>query len=165
MEDVMTTNPDPGRATEGDVRFAVTRSGLGWVLVAATERGINGIDLGTAPQPLIDRLRARLPEARLRGGDADCAAWAVEVAAFIEAPRTDLDLPLDLPGTALQRRVWCALRAISPGGTASYGEVAKRVDALVTAQEVAQACGSNPFAIAIPCHRVVRVDERLGGYR
>ena len=172
MMDAPTTSPGafaPHRtkpaATLDEVRFAVTGSRLGWVLVAATERGIIGIDLGSAPPVLIDRLRARFPEARLEEGDAACAAWATQVAAFIEAPRTDLDLPLAVEGSALQRAVWQTLREIPPGATASYGEIAKRAGAPATAQEVAQACAANPFAVAIPCHRVVRSDGRLGGYR
>ena len=152
-------------ANEHEMRFAVTPSRLGWVLVAATELGIHGIDLGIAPATITERLRARFPEARLREGDAACAAWAAEVAAFIEAPGTDLDLPLAIEGSALQRSVWRTLRGTPPGRTASYGEVAKLVGAPATAQEVAQACASNPFAIAIPCHRVVRAGGALAGYR
>lgn len=152
-------------ATDREIRVAVARSRLGWVLVAATERGITGIDLGAAPSPLIERLRSRFSESRLREGDAACAAWATEVATFIEAPRGDLNLPLDVRGTAFQQSVWDILRQIPAGGTASYGDVAKRVGAPATAQEVAQACASNPFAVVIPCHRVVRSDGRLGGYR
>ena len=159
------TTIDADHATDREIRCAVAPSRLGWVLVAATDPGITGIDLGASPRPLIDQLRARFPSSRLKEGDATCAAWATAVATWIEAPGADLDLPLDIQGTACQRRVWAVLRQIPPGRTASYGEVAKRAGGPATAQEVAQACASNPFAVAIPCHRVIRADGRLGGYR
>lgn len=94
-----------------------------------------------------------------------CGAWAAQVAAFIDAPGSDLDLPLQVQGTEMEQRVWQALREIPLGATVSYGEVAKRIGIGVTAQEVAQACAANVLAVAIPCHRVIRSDGRLGGYR
>lgn len=178
MHDAMTTSSAATRArgvtpwtinAEGmadhEIRYAVARSRLGWVLVAATERGIRGIDLDAVPRRMIERLRVRFPQSRPRQNDAACVAWAALVATFIEAPGGALDLPLDIAGTEVQRRVWDILRQIPLGETASYGAIAKLIGPPVTAQEVAQACAANSFAVAIPCHRVVRSDGRLGGYR
>lgn len=177
MTDAMTTRLAPegmfrttrtefaSSATDGEVRFAAGRSILGWVLVAATERGICQIDLGTTPLNLIDRLRTRFATARLQDGDAACATWAAQVAAFIEHPRPGFTLPLDVRGTTFERRVWRAVSDIPPGATASYAEVARQVGSPATAQEVGQALAANPIAVAIPCHRVVRSNGDLGGYR
>jgi len=147
------------------IRFAVNRSSLGWVLVAGTERGIRAVDLGATPEDVTVRLRDQFPAAQLHEDDPACAVWAAQVAAFIDAPERDPDLPLDVRGTEIEQRVWQALREIPVGATASYGEIAKRVGTGATAQEVAQACAANVLAVVIPCHRVVRGDGRLGGYR
>ena len=147
------------------IRYGLAKTSLGWLLAAATDRGICRIALGDSPGPLIRHLGERFPRAALREGDREFAGWVARVAAFVEAPRGGLDLPLDIRGTAFQRRVWNALRAIPPGKTASYGEVARRIGRPAAARAVAQACASNDLAVAIPCHRVVRGDGTLGGYR
>jgi AraC family transcriptional regulator of adaptative response/methylated-DNA-[protein]-cysteine methyltransferase len=148
-----------------EIRFAVAKSYLGWVLVAATERGICVIDFGDRPENLRERLLARFPKAILLDDDPDFAAWVAQVLAFIEAPSRGLDLPLDIHGTAFQQRVWRALQTIPSGSTASYAEVARRIGSPTAVRAVAGACASNPIAVAIPCHRVVRSDGNLGGYR
>ncbi|RYF83563.1 MAG: methylated-DNA--[protein]-cysteine S-methyltransferase, partial [Comamonadaceae bacterium] len=102
---------------------------------------------------------------RLIGGDADFEALVAQVVGWVEAPGKGVDLPLDVRGTAFQQRVWQALRAIPPGRTASYAEIAERIGAPTAARAVAQACGANLLAVAIPCHRVVRQDGGLSGYR
>ena len=147
------------------IRFAVAPCDLGWVLVAATDRGICAIDLGDGPELLVEGLRARFPEAELVEGDPALAGWMDVVLAFLDSPGEGLDLPLDILGTAFQRRVWLALREIAPGSTASYGEIAARIGSPRAARAVAQACASNVLAVAVPCHRVVRSDGQLGGYR
>ncbi|MFX1355017.1 MAG: bifunctional DNA-binding transcriptional regulator/O6-methylguanine-DNA methyltransferase Ada [Promethearchaeota archaeon] len=147
------------------IRYGIGHSSLGWVLVAATDVGICTIELGDTPEALVESLRARFSEAERVDGDAGFAARMAQVLSFLDAPQEGLDLPLDIRGTAFQRRVWLALREIAPGSTASYGEVAARIGQPKAARAVAQACASNPIAVAIPCHRVVRADGRLGGYR
>jgi AraC family transcriptional regulator of adaptative response/methylated-DNA-[protein]-cysteine methyltransferase len=135
------------------------------VLVAATPNGICAIDFGDDPETLVRDLRARFPRAQIRENDGDFATEVAQVVAFIEAPGTGLDLPLDVQGTAFQRRVWSALREIAPGTTASYGDIARRIGSPNASRAVAQACGSNRLAVAIPCHRVVESNGNLGGYR
>ena len=157
------TYKNGGAGTE--IRFALGQSVLGWMLVAATERGVCAIEIGDAPATLKDRLRALFPQAQLRAADPAFTAWVEAVAAFIEAPERGLDLPLDVQGTAFQRRVWQALRDIPAGATASYRELAERIGQPGAARAVASACAANPIAVAIPCHRVVRGDGGLGGYR
>jgi AraC family transcriptional regulator of adaptative response/methylated-DNA-[protein]-cysteine methyltransferase len=147
------------------ISYAVAGSYLGPVLVAATERGVCAIEFGDDAPALRGRLAARFPGAELQEGDAAFAATVARVVAFIEAPAGGLDLPLDIQGTAFQRRVWAALRAIPAGQTASYAEVARRVGQPGAARAVAQACAANTLAVAIPCHRVLRGDGDLGGYR
>jgi AraC family transcriptional regulator of adaptative response/methylated-DNA-[protein]-cysteine methyltransferase len=147
------------------IRYALAESYLGRVLVAATGRGICSIELGDTPAELRGRLAARFPGATLVDGDADFAETVRRVVAFLEAPGHGLDLPLDVRGTAFQRRVWEALRAIPAGSTASYAEVARRVGSPSAVRAVARACAANPVAVAIPCHRVVGSDGDLRGYR
>ncbi|HET8666868.1 MAG TPA: methylated-DNA--[protein]-cysteine S-methyltransferase, partial [Terriglobales bacterium] len=103
--------------------------------------------------------------ASLVGGDAEFEQLVARVVGFIEAPAVGLDLPLDLRGTAFQQRVWQALRKIPAGSTASYSEIARRIGVPKSVRAVAQACGANALAVAIPCHRVVRSDGELSGYR
>jgi AraC family transcriptional regulator of adaptative response/methylated-DNA-[protein]-cysteine methyltransferase len=114
---------------------------------------------------LTQELQNRFPKARLSGGDAPFQAWMAQVVNFVEAPHAGLHLPLDVRGTAFQQRVWNALTAIPPGTTASYAEIAAKIGAPKSSRAVAQACASNKIAVAIPCHRVVRADGALSGYR
>ena len=159
----------PGRYRAGGagaaIRFAVGRCSLGDILVAQSERGLCAILLGDDPQALIDDLAQRFPKARLLGGDAGFERLVAEVVGLVEAPGIGLDLPLDLRGTAFQQRVWLALRTIPPGRTATYTEIAGHIGAPQAVRAVAGACAANPLAVAIPCHRVVRQDGGLAGYR
>jgi AraC family transcriptional regulator, regulatory protein of adaptative response / methylated-DNA-[protein]-cysteine methyltransferase len=147
------------------IRFAVGQCSLGSILVAATESGICAIMLGDDPDLLVRDLEDRFPKAKLVGGDASFEQWVAKVVGFVEAPRLGLDLPLDLRGTAFQQRVWQALRDIPHGATTTYTEIAARLGMPNAVRAVAHACASNPIAIAIPCHRVVRRDGALAGYR
>src|SRR5262249_34631291 len=138
---------------------------LGSVLVAATEIGVCAILLGDDPDVLIQNLQDCFPQANLIGGDAEFEHLVAVVVGFIETPGTDLGLPLDIRGTAFQQGVWRALREIPVGATASYSEIARRIGSPNARQAVAQACATNKIAVAIPCHRVVRHDGSLSGYR
>lgn len=147
------------------MRFAVGECSLGSILVAASTRGICAILLGDDPAALTHGLQDQFPHAELIGGDAEFEQLIAKVVGFVEAPALGLDLPLDLRGTAFQQRVWQALRAIPAGVTASYSEIAQRIGAPKSVRAVGQACGANHIAVAIPCHRVVRNDGALSGYR
>jgi AraC family transcriptional regulator of adaptative response/methylated-DNA-[protein]-cysteine methyltransferase len=135
---------------------------LGVVLVARSERGVCAILLGDDAGELVRDLRQCFPEAALQEGGAELAQ---KVAAFIARPATGLDVPLDLQGSEFQLRVWRALQEIPAGSTATYGEVADRIGMPGSAKEVGEACAANLLAVAIPCHRVVRKDGALAGYR
>jgi AraC family transcriptional regulator, regulatory protein of adaptative response / methylated-DNA-[protein]-cysteine methyltransferase len=147
------------------IRFAVGETSLGAVLVAATDKGVCAIMLGDDPDGLARELQDRFPRAELVGGDPEFERMVAEVVGLVEAPGKGLDLPLDIRGTAFQERVWQALSAIPPGKTATYAEIAKAVGRPKAVRAVAQACAANPLAVAIPCHRVVRADGGLSGYR
>jgi AraC family transcriptional regulator of adaptative response/methylated-DNA-[protein]-cysteine methyltransferase len=147
------------------IRFAVGACSLGSILVAATERGICAILLGDDPDMLLRDLQDRFPKADLIGGDAGFEAMVAQVVGFVEAPGAGLALPLDIGGTAFQQRVWQALRSIPAGRTASYAEIANAIGEPAAVRAVARACGANSLAVAIPCHRVVRSDGGLSGYR
>jgi AraC family transcriptional regulator, regulatory protein of adaptative response / methylated-DNA-[protein]-cysteine methyltransferase len=147
------------------IRFAVGESSLGAVLVAATEKGVAAIMLGDDPDALARALQDRFPRANLIGGDAAFERTVAAVVGLVEAPGQRLDLPLDIRGTAFQQLVWQAPRAIPPGRTASYAEIAQAVGRPKAVRAVALACAANPLAVAIPCHRVVRTDGAISGYR
>jgi len=154
---------DGGAGTE--IRFAIGQCSLGAILVACSDRGVCAILLGDDPDALARELQDRFPRASLVGGDAGFEQWVARVVGFVEAPGLGLDLPLDVRGTAFQQRVWQALRDIPVGQTASYADIARRIGVPTAARAVAQACGANALAVAIPCHRVVRSDGALSGYR
>ena len=147
------------------IAFAVGQSSLGAVLVARSDKGVCAILLGDDPDALVRDLQDRFPRARLIGGDQAFEKLVARVVGLVEAPRLGADLPLDVRGTAFQRRVWQALQAIPPGRTASYAEIARAIGAPGSVRAVAGACAANPVAVAIPCHRVVRSDGGLSGYR
>lgn len=149
------------------VWHATARCSLGWVLVAATARGVCAISLGDAPAVLATELQSRFPKARVVEPEPGFATWVDAVVRLIDDPvrAGGLDLPLDIRGTSFQRRVWEALQHIPAGSTASYSEVAKRVGRPQAARAVAAACAANKLAVAIPCHRVVAADGDLAGYR
>jgi len=147
------------------IRFAIGACSLGAILVAATDVGICAILIGDDPDQLARDLQDRFPRAALQGADAAFEATVATVVGLVEQPALGLDLPLDVRGTAFQQRVWQALRAIPAGETISYAALAERLGVTGGARAIAGACAANPVAIAIPCHRVVRTDGSLSGYR
>ncbi|QPN44772.1 MULTISPECIES: bifunctional DNA-binding transcriptional regulator/O6-methylguanine-DNA methyltransferase Ada [Pseudomonas] len=147
------------------IHFAVGQCSLGAILVAQSEKGICAILLGDAPEALLEQLQDQFPNARLIGGDAEYERLVAQVVGFVEAPALGLDLPLDVQGTAFQERVWQALREVPLGGRVSYTEIAERIGAPKAVRAVAMACAANRIAVAIPCHRVVRRDGDISGYR
>jgi AraC family transcriptional regulator of adaptative response/methylated-DNA-[protein]-cysteine methyltransferase len=146
------------------ISFAIGECSLGAILVAMSERGLCAIFLGDDPEVLVRELQGRFPRADLIGGDGEFELLVAQVVGFVEMPGLGLDLPLDVRGTAFQQRVWQALRQIPPGQTATYAEIADRIGAPKSVRAVGQACGANPLAVVIPCHRVVRTDGGLAGY-
>lgn len=147
------------------IRFAVGQCSLGAILVATSERGVCAILMGEDAEALVQQLESRFPAAELIGGDGTFERLVADVVGFVEAPRLGLDLPLDLRGTVFQERVWRALSEIPAGSTASYSDIARNIGAPRAVRAVARACAQNPLAVAIPCHRVVRSDGGLSGYR
>ena len=147
------------------IRFAIGQCSLGAILVAASDRGVCAILMGDDPDALARDLQDRFPKAELIGGDAEFERMVSQVIGFVEAPKLGLDLPLDVRGTAFQQRVWQALRDVPAGQTVSYADIAQRIGAPKAVRAVAGACAANALAVAIPCHRVVRTDGALSGYR
>lgn len=147
------------------IHFAVGECSLGAILVAASKLGVCAILLGDDPDALARDLQDRFPNADLIGGGAGFEQMVAKVVGFVEMPKLGLDLPLDVRGTAFQQRVWQALREIPVGSTVSYSDVAQRIGSPKSARAVAQACATNALAVAIPCHRVVRNDGGISGYR
>jgi AraC family transcriptional regulator of adaptative response/methylated-DNA-[protein]-cysteine methyltransferase len=149
------------------IRFALGACGLGLVLVASTDKGVCAILLGDDRAALANDLHDRFPRAKLVAGGAAFEATVAAVVAVVETPGRglDLELPLDIRGTAFQRRVWQALRKIPPGTTTTYADVARALGAPRATRAVAAACAANPLAVVVPCHRVVRRDGDLAGYR
>ncbi len=147
------------------IRFAVGESSLGPILIGATEKGVCAISLGDNPDTLVRELQDRFPRAKFIGADTEFELMVAKVVGFVESPGIGLDLPLDIRGTVFQTRVWQALRKIPVGTTVSYTDIARQIDAPKAVRAVANACASNTIAVAIPCHRVVRTDGSLSGYR
>jgi AraC family transcriptional regulator of adaptative response/methylated-DNA-[protein]-cysteine methyltransferase len=148
-----------------EIRFAIGECALGAILVAASRRGVCAILMGDDAAVLARDLQDLFPQAELIGDDPGFDRLVARVIAFVEAPRLGLDLPLDVRGTAFQQRVWQTLREIPAGTTLSYAELAERVGTPRGARAVAGACAANVLAVAIPCHRIVRTDGSLSGYR
>ena len=161
----MTPSAYKDGGARAQIRFAIGQSSLGAILVASSDKGVCSILIGDDPQDLAEDLQRRFGKAQLVGDDPDFAALVALVVGFVEAPKLGLDLPLDVRGTAFQQRVWQALRAIPAGATASYADVAAAIGAPKAVRAVAGACAANPIAVAIPCHRVLRNDGALSGYR
>lgn len=147
------------------IRFAVAQCALGAILVAQSQRGICAILLGDDPDLLVRDLQDMFQKAHFIGGDADFELLVAQVIGYVEAPAVGLNLPLDVRGTAFQERVWQTLRTIPPGTTVSYTELAERIGSPTAVRAVARACAANCIAVAIPCHRVVRRNGDLSGYR
>ena len=152
-----------GGANE-EIRFALGETSLGAILVASSQKGVASILLGDDPDTLLRQLQDRFPKASLIGADREYEALVAQVVGFVEAPQLGLDLPVDVRGTAFQRRVWQALQEIPVGQTVSYAEVAQRIGSPRAVRAVAGACAANDLAVVIPCHRVVRNDGALSGY-
>ena len=148
-----------------NIRYGIFQSDLGWVLVALSDKGVCQIDIDDDPQNLRARLFNNFSSAFLLDNDPDFTALITEVLSYLETPQRGLSLPLDIQGTAFQKRVWDALQNIEPGSKMSYSEIAKKIGSPKAARAVARACAANKLALAIPCHRVVRSDGGLGGYR
>jgi len=147
------------------IHFAVGQCSLGAILVAASSKGVCAILIGDDPDALVQDLQKRFHRARLLGGDAGFEQVVARVVGMVESPKLGLDLPLDIRGTAFQQRVWRALQEIPPGQTASYAQIAQSLGSPQSVRAVAGACAANALAVAIPCHRVVRSDGGLSGYR
>lgn len=151
--------------THTEIRFAIGQCSLGAILVAASKRGICALLLDNEPDTLVRDLQDRFPHATLVGSDAEFEQLVAKIVGFVEAPEIGLNLPLDVRGTAFQQRVWQALQEIPVGETVSYTDIAQRIGAPKAVRAVAGACAANALAVAIPCHRVVRIDGGLSGYR
>jgi AraC family transcriptional regulator of adaptative response/methylated-DNA-[protein]-cysteine methyltransferase len=164
--DMLGMTPSEYRAggTNEEIRFAVGQTSLGAILVASSKKGVAAILLGNDPDELVRNLQDRFPKAHLVGADQDYEALVARVVAFVEKPGIGLGLPLDVRGTAFQQRVWRALQEIPVGETVSYAEIAQRIGRPKAVRAVAGACAENKLAVAIPCHRVVRIDGSLSGY-
>lgn len=147
------------------IHYAVGRCSLGLLLVAESAKGLCAVLLGDEEPAMVADLRSRFPHAAVTAATGDMPDMLAAVVKLIETPGTPINVTLDPRGTSFQRRVWQALRDIPAGKTASYAEIARRVGAPGSARPVAQACAANPLAVAIPCHRVVRNDGSLSGYR
>jgi AraC family transcriptional regulator of adaptative response/methylated-DNA-[protein]-cysteine methyltransferase len=161
----MTPSSYRAGGVDHDIRFAIGECSLGAILVAQSQRGVCAILFGDDPDALARDLQDRFPRANLIGGDRAFEQLVATVVGFVEAPALGLDLPLDVRGTAFQQRVWRALRDIPAGATVSYSEIAQRIGSPKAVRAVAGACAANMLAVAIPCHRVVRNDGGLSGYR
>jgi AraC family transcriptional regulator of adaptative response/methylated-DNA-[protein]-cysteine methyltransferase len=148
-----------------DIHFAIGECSLGSILVARSERGVCAVFIGDDPVPLVQDLQDQFPKANLIGDESGYDDLVAKVVGLIEKPGVGLDLPLDIRGTAFQQRVWKALQQIPEGSTASYTDIAKQIGMPKAVRAVAQACGANTLAVAIPCHRVIRNDGGLSGYR
>lgn len=147
------------------IRSATVQSSyLGWVMVAATDRGICALILGDNPETLRELLRMKFPQAEFRESDSAFSELVARVISFVESPRAEFSLPLDMQGSAFQQQVWMALRDIPAGSTISYRDLAGRIGRPKAVRAVASACGANPVAVIVPCHRVIRSDGNLGGY-
>lgn len=147
------------------IYYAISPCYLGWVLIAATPAGICAIDFGDNPESLEKGLKERFSKAEWVETPPHFSHWVSTVLSFLESPDKKLDLPLDIHGTAFQRRVWLALQSIPAGATATYTQIAAQIGSPRAVRAVASACASNQIAVAIPCHRVIRSDGELAGYR
>jgi AraC family transcriptional regulator of adaptative response/methylated-DNA-[protein]-cysteine methyltransferase len=148
-----------------EITYTVTDSRLGRVLVGTTPRGISAVYLGDRDAPLASALRKEYPRAAIRPGGREAQKWVRAIVRYLDGGAPGLDLPLDVQATAFQRRVWETLRRIPSGTTQTYGEIARAMGRPKAARAVARACATNPVSLVIPCHRVVRGDGGMGGYR
>ena len=161
----MTSINKSATVADNAIRYTVGKCTLGSILVAMSDKGIRAISLGDDPEKLTCELRDGCSDAVIVADDADLGPILAQVINFVDNPATGIDIPLDIEGTAFQRRVWRALQAIPSGETASYQDIAGAIGDPKAHRAVANACGANPVALAVPCHRVLRKDGQLGGYR
>jgi AraC family transcriptional regulator of adaptative response/methylated-DNA-[protein]-cysteine methyltransferase len=147
------------------IRYSTSKSSLGEVLVAATERGVSAVYLGDAASRLVEELKQEYPRAEITAEKGAFSEWVEEIVARVEGGAPRRELPLDLQATAFQRRVWQELQRIPRGATRSYAQVARAMGKPNAIRAVARACASNPVSVVVPCHRVVRSDGELAGYR
>lgn len=147
------------------IGYAVAESSLGWLLVAVSERGICSVMLGNSESDLLDELHQKFPRARIKRDNQNLQSQVEALLDCLSGNPSPLNMPLDEQGTAFQRRVWQELRRIPRGETISYSELANRIGRPKAVRAVASACARNPLAIVTPCHRVVRLNGDLGGYR
>jgi AraC family transcriptional regulator of adaptative response/methylated-DNA-[protein]-cysteine methyltransferase len=165
-DEVLGMKPSEYRTRAKDIliRVAVALTPLGAILIAATDKGLCAIEFADNEQDLLEQFREKFPEAQL-DESAQLKAWVDQIVAHLDAPHRELSLPLDIQGTAFQCRVWDELRKLPAGSTTTYSELAQRIGQPKAARAVAGACAANQLAVVIPCHRVIRSDGRLGGYR
>jgi AraC family transcriptional regulator of adaptative response/methylated-DNA-[protein]-cysteine methyltransferase len=161
----MTPSDFRSGASGQTIRYAIAKSSLGLTLVAASEKGVCAIFFGDEPEGLRKDLQATFPRAEIVSADKSFEKLTAKVLAVVDDPAKDLDLPLDMRGTAFQHRVWEALRRIPAGTTASYAEIARKIGKPKAVRAVARACATNRIAVAIPCHRVIGSNGSLTGYR
>ena len=147
------------------IRYTTSKSSLGEVLVAATERGVSAVYLGDTTPKLVEELKQEYPRAEIAAGQGPFSEWVEEIVARVEGRAPRRELPLDLQATAFQRRVWQELQRIPRGATRTYTQVARAVGQPHAVRAVARACATNPVSVVVPCHRVVRSDGELAGYR
>ena len=159
----------PGTYRKGapgvQIRSAIARSDLGWLLVAASPKGVCMIEFGESRNQLRSKLRARFADAALEPADEKLDRWLQRIIDYLRLPAGSLDLPLDVQGTAFQQQVWQILQTIPAGETVSYAQVARRLGNPAAVRAVARAIASNKLAVAIPCHRVIGSGGELRGYR
>lgn len=167
MQDQLSMKPmDYRRGGAGvTIQYGCALCHLGWVIVAATDRGICAIEFGDEKESLPEKVQERFPKASLVQADSSFNQLLTEVVDFVNAPKETFQLPLDIQGTAFQQRVWQILKEIKPGETLSYSEVARRIGKPEAFRAVATACGANRLAVVIPCHRVISKAGKVGGYR
>lgn len=147
------------------IEYTIAKSPLGKVLVAATERGVSAVYLGEAQNKLVSELREEYPHAEISPAAGSVQRWVREIVQRMEGKPAQVELPLDLQATAFQRRVWQELQRIPPGATRTYSQVARALGRPKAVRAVARACASNPVSVVVPCHRVIREDGSLAGYR
>jgi AraC family transcriptional regulator of adaptative response/methylated-DNA-[protein]-cysteine methyltransferase len=161
----LTATPHTAWLAGEPIRYAIATSWLGHTLLAQSARGICALFMGDDPDALATDLQRRFPRAALLASDAECLQRMAPLLGSPDTVGMASALPLDLRGTAFQQRVWRALLEIQAGRTVSYSDIARRIDAPRAVRAVAQACGANPVAVVVPCHRVVAKDGALTGYR
>jgi AraC family transcriptional regulator of adaptative response/methylated-DNA-[protein]-cysteine methyltransferase len=147
------------------IGYTIVKSSLGRILVAATERGVSAVYLGDADAKLVAELRVEYPRAQINAANDSFGRWVKEIVQRVQGNPPRLELPLDLQATAFQRRVWQELQRIPRGSTRTYSQVAKALGKPKAVRAVARACATNPVSIVVPCHRVIREDGALAGYR